>query len=62
MRPIHPNFNFLLGFKSKELIDLFTDLRNYLLELHPDSNELLYHTHALTSVLSISDKLGDAFA
>jgi hypothetical protein len=60
-RPIHPDFQFLLDFKSKELIALFTDLRNYVLELYPESNELLYHTHALTAVFSISDKLSDAF-
>jgi hypothetical protein len=29
--------------------------------LYPDCNELLYHTHALTAVFSISDKLADAF-
>jgi len=29
--------------------------------IHPDSNELLYHTHALTAVFSISEKLSDAF-
>ena len=60
-RPIHPDFQFLLDFKDKEIIDLFRDLRQYILELHPDSNELLYHTHALTAVFSISDKLSDAF-
>lgn len=60
-RPIHPDFQFLLDFKEKELIALFTDLRAYILELHPDSNEILYHTHALTSVFSLSDKLADAF-
>jgi hypothetical protein len=60
-RPIHPDFQFYLDFKSKEIIDLFKDLRQYILEMYPDSNELLYHTHALTSVFSISDKLGDAF-
>jgi hypothetical protein len=32
-----------------------------MLELCPDCNELLYHTHALTAVFSISDKLSDAF-
>ena len=31
------------------------------MELYPDSNELLYHTHALTAVFSISEKLADAF-
>lgn len=60
-RPIHPDFQFLLDFKDQEVIDLFKDLREYILELHPDSNELLYHTHALTAVFSISDKLSDAF-
>ena len=29
--------------------------------MYPACNELLYHTHALTSVYSISEKLGDAF-
>lgn len=60
-RPIHPDFAFLLDFKDRELIDLFTDLRTFILEQHPDANELLYHTHALTAVFSISDKLQDAY-
>ena len=59
--PIHPDFQYLLDFKDQEVIDLFSDLRQYILELHPDSNELLYHTHALTAVFSISEKLSDAF-
>lgn len=60
-RPIHPDFQSLLDFKDQSLIALFTDLRAYLLALHPESNELIYHTHALTAVFSISDKLSDAF-
>lgn len=60
-RPVHPDFQALLDLKSKEIISLFTDVRAYVLELYPDSNELLYHTHALTAVFSISDKLSDAF-
>ena len=60
-RPIHPDFQRLLDFKDQEIIDLFKDLREYLLELYPDCNELVYHTHALTAVFSISDKLSDAF-
>jgi hypothetical protein len=60
-RPIHPDFQFFLDFKDQELIDLFKDLREYILELYPDCNELVYHTHALTAVFSISDKLSDAF-
>lgn len=60
-RPIHPDFQFLLDFKDQEVVELFSDLREYILELHPDCNELVYHTHALTAVFSISDKLSDAF-
>lgn len=60
-RPIHPDFQFFLDFKSQEVIELFSDLRQYILEIYPDSNELIYHTHALTAVFSISDKLSDAF-
>lgn len=60
-RPIHPDFLFWLEHKEDSLIELFCDLRAYVLDIHPDSNEMLYHTHALTSVFSISDKLSDAF-
>lgn len=60
-REIHPDFVNLLMFKEPSLIELFTDLRAFILEICPDSNELLYHTHALTAVFSTSDKLGDAF-
>ena len=61
LRPIHPDFQFLLDFKDQALMELFRDLREYILEQYPDSNELLYHTHALTAVFSISEKLSDAF-
>ncbi len=60
-RPIHPDFLRLLDFKDQPLIDLFSDLRQFVMEMCPDSNELLYHTHALTAVFSVSDKLQDAF-
>lgn len=60
-RPIHKDFQRFLDLKDKQLVALFIDLRNFVLELYPDSNELVFHTHALTSVFSISDKLGDAF-
>ena len=58
---IHPDFRILLEQKEQELMDLFKDLRTFIFELYPDSNELLYHTHALTAVFSVSDKLSDAF-
>ena len=60
-RGIHPDFLNVLKYKNQELIDLYIDLRAFMLELYPESNELLYHTHALTSVYSITEKLGDAF-
>jgi hypothetical protein len=60
-RPIHPDFAKLLQRKEPPLIALFTDLRAFVLELAPESNELLYHTHALTAVFSVTDKLSDAF-
>jgi len=60
-RKIHPDFLHFLAFKDQPLIDLYSDLRNFILSIYPDSVELLYHTHALTSVYSLSEKLSDAF-
>lgn len=60
-RPLHADFRFLLELKEKSLINLYCGLREFILDLNPDANELLYHTHALTSVYSISDKLADAY-
>ena len=60
-RELHPDFEHFLGFKEQALIDLYGDLRNYILQMYPDANELLYHTHALTSVYTISEKLSDGF-
>lgn len=60
-RPIHPDFQYYLEWKEQSLIDLFTDLRSYILALYPTSNELLYHTHALTTLFSTSEKMSDGF-
>lgn len=60
-REIHPDFLLLLEFKDPQLIKLFKDLRECILGMYPSSNELLYHTHALTSVFTVSEKLADAF-
>lgn len=57
----HKDFFYFLKYKDQELIDLYLALRTFLLELYPKATELLYHTHALTSVYSLSDKLGDGF-
>src|SRR5690606_37129416 len=43
------------------LIRLFKKLREFVLEINPEANELVYHTHALIAVFSVSDKLSDAF-
>ncbi|GAB5553926.1 MAG: hypothetical protein Sapg2KO_35170 [Saprospiraceae bacterium] len=61
LRPIHSDFHYHLALKDQNLIDLFSDLRDYIFELYPASNELLYHTHALTTVFSISEKMSDGF-
>lgn len=37
------------------------DARQFLLGVHPGANELLYRTHALTAVFSLSERLGDAY-
>lgn len=60
-REVHPDFQHYLQHKEQPLIALYTDLRDYILDIYPECNELIYHTHALTSVFCISDKLGDAF-
>lgn len=61
IRPIHPDFSYFLELKEQGLIELFNDLRNYILDLSPNCNELLYHTHALTALFSTSEKMSDAF-
>jgi hypothetical protein len=60
-RNIHPDFLRLLRTKDDELAELYIDLRNFILDLMPAANELLYHTHALTSVYTPTQKMGDAF-
>jgi hypothetical protein len=60
-RDIDTKFESLLGLKNQELITLYKDLRAFILTLYPDANELLYHTHALTSVYSISSKLSNGY-
>lgn len=60
-REIHPDFLHHLKLYDEALIDLYVDLRKLIISIYPNCNELLYKTHALTSVYSISDKLGDGF-
>jgi len=60
-REIHPDFWNRLKYKEQGLIDLYFGLRDFILSIHAESNELLYHTHALTSLYSVSEKMSDAF-
>lgn len=58
---IHPDFQRHLKHKSKSLQTLYKAVRSLLIDLYPDGNELLYRTHALTSVYSTTLKLSDAY-
>ena len=60
-RPIRPGFQSLLEGRGQELVDLFVDLRTFVLGHYPESHELLYHTHALSAVFCVSPRLSDAF-
>ena len=60
-RPLHEDFKYFLKLKEQGLIDLFLDMRSLILTAYPDCNEILYNTHALTSVYSISERLSDGF-
>lgn len=58
---LHPDFLKRLADYDTALVDLFVDLRAFIFSVYPESNELLYHTQAITTVFSPSLKLGDAF-
>lgn len=60
-RNLHPDFLKHLSHYDIDLAQLYFTLRNFVLEIYPDANELLYHTHALVSVYSPTTKLMDAF-
>jgi len=58
---IHPDFERVLSDRPLALQFLYRDVRSAVLRIYPDSNELLYHTHALSSVYSVSRQLKHAF-
>lgn len=60
-RQLDPKFLEVLQSKEPELQDLFHQVRELILEICPAANELLYHTHALTDVFSINEKLSGGF-
>ena len=51
-RELPDDFLYFLKRKDSALVDTFIDLRSYIISIYPKSNELLYHTHALTAILS----------
>lgn len=61
IRPLQREFKKLLLGKDESLVNLYEQLRNRLLQLEPNANELLYNSHALTIAFSLSEKLNDAF-
>jgi hypothetical protein len=60
-RELPPDFLTILSYKDKALIDRYLCLRSFVLSMFPQSNELLYHTHALTSLFTVSLKMSDGF-
>ena len=58
---IHPDFERILSDKPLPMQLLYREIRQLVLQACPTCNELLYHTHALSSVYSLSDKLKHAF-
>ena len=58
---LHPDFQNHLRHKSKELQALYKAVRSLIIDLYPEGNELLYRTHALTSVYTTTLKLSDAY-
>ncbi len=61
MRELNSQFLFFLEQKPIELVELYINLRSYLLSFNPNCFEILYKSQALTSVYSFSDKLEDAY-
>ena len=60
-RPLPEIFTRVLWQKAEALIARYHTIREYILKTYPGVNELLYHTHALTSVFTVSEKMSDGF-
>jgi len=58
---LHADFQKHLTQKNKKLQALYKAVRSLLIEMYPEGNELLYKTHALTSVYTTTLKLSDAY-
>lgn len=57
----HTDFERVLSDKPLPVQSLYRKMRQLVLQACPTCNELLYHTHALSSVYSLSDQLKHAF-
>ena len=46
---------------DEPLVELYFNVREFVLEVHNEAFELIYDTHSLTTVFSPTKKLGDAY-
>ena len=58
---LHPDFLSPLKLYDAQLIENFLALREMIYSIYPTTNELLYHTHALTSVFTPTLRMSDGF-
>jgi hypothetical protein len=58
---IHPDFHYLLDFKSHDKTTFFKDFRQFIFALYADCNKIIYHIQALTAVFSIFEKPTNVF-
>ena len=58
---LHPDFLSPLKLYDAQLIKDFLALRELIYSIYPKSNELLYHTHALTTVFTPTLRMSDGF-
>ncbi|MEO1028831.1 MAG: DUF1801 domain-containing protein [Pseudomonadota bacterium] len=58
---IHADFERILSDRPMEMQFLYRDVRGFVIDTNPTANEFLYHTHALSSVYSLSRQLKHAY-
>ena len=61
MTEVHPRMLEKLVNYDESLVELYFDVRKFVLEVHNEAFELIYDTHSLTTVFSPTKKLGDAY-
>lgn len=61
-RKPHPDLAGMLSFYNETTVALFYELRLFILEQYPETNELIYDAYSAVSIaFSLSDKLSDAY-